>query len=50
MTKNAIPVGISFPKELLERIDEMRGDVARSRFILRMIEKYYSDMEAKKKK
>lgn len=39
--KQYIPVGISFPKGILERIDKERGDVSRSRFILRILEKQY---------
>lgn len=34
--KNA---GISFPVELLERIDKERGDVPRSKYVIRILEK-----------
>ena len=34
--KNSI--GISLPENVIEKIDTQRGDVARSRFILRLIE------------
>lgn len=34
-----IPFGISLPKKLLDSIDQERGDVSRSRFILRLLEK-----------
>ena len=34
-----ISVGISFPKNVLTRIDSKRGDVPRSRYLLRVIEK-----------
>lgn len=30
--------GISLPIELVEQIDRLRGDVTRSRFIMRLIE------------
>ena len=32
--------GVSFPEETLECIDVQRGDVSRSRYLLRIIEKY----------
>ena len=31
-------VGMSFPTDLLERIDQERHDISRSRFILRLLE------------
>jgi hypothetical protein len=34
--------GLSIPTELLYKIDTERGDVSRSRFLLRLIEKAYS--------
>jgi metal-responsive CopG/Arc/MetJ family transcriptional regulator len=33
-----ISVGISFPKIVLTKIDSKRGDVSRSRYLLRVIE------------
>jgi metal-responsive CopG/Arc/MetJ family transcriptional regulator len=33
-----IGIGISLPKQILSRIDTKRGDVARSRYLLRVIE------------
>jgi len=36
-------VSVSIPRELILEIDRKRGDVSRSRFFLRMIEKSYSD-------
>jgi hypothetical protein len=33
-----ISVGISFPKNILAKIDSERGDVSRSRYLLRAIE------------
>ena len=40
ITKN---VSVSVPRNLILEIDRKRGDVSRSRFFLRMIEKSYSD-------
>jgi hypothetical protein len=31
--------GLSLPSELKNKIDEMRGDIPRSRFVLRLIER-----------
>ena len=31
--------GISFPNEILQQIDAKRGDVSRSRYMLRLLEK-----------
>jgi metal-responsive CopG/Arc/MetJ family transcriptional regulator len=36
-------VSLTFPKEMLAKIDESRGDVSRSRYVLRIIEKFYKD-------
>lgn len=41
----SIPFGLSLPGYLLKLIDIERGDVTRSRFILRMLEKNISDSE-----
>jgi hypothetical protein len=38
----AIAVGISLPQNILGQIDEDRGDVSRSRFLLRIIERVYN--------
>ena len=38
MQENYIPIGISLPKKILTMIDTKRGDVARSRYVLRLIE------------
>ncbi|CAN5147328.1 hypothetical protein BH18THE2_BH18THE2_35790 [soil metagenome] len=34
-----IPVGISFPKDIVSKIDNERGDIPRSRYLLRIVEK-----------
>lgn len=41
----SIPFGLSLPRYLLKLIDIERGDVTRSRFILRMLEKNISDCD-----
>jgi metal-responsive CopG/Arc/MetJ family transcriptional regulator len=35
----SVVLGVSFPKELIEKVDEVRNDVSRSRFIQRCLEK-----------
>lgn len=37
-----IAVGISLPREIVDKIDLERGDVPRSRFVLRILERTYS--------
>lgn len=36
-------VGVSFPFDMLEKIDKARGDVGRSRFIMRIVEAYFQE-------
>jgi hypothetical protein len=36
-------VGISLPVSLLKRIDNERGDIPRSRFLLRILQKSHND-------
>ena len=38
-SRNNYPVSVSLPKVMLDKIDAVRGDVTRSRFILRLIER-----------
>lgn len=47
-----IKLGITLPKSLVQQIDRLRGDIPRSRYILRAIENYVSDIDrhAKEKK
>ena len=33
-------IGITLPKSIIQKIDQKRGDIARSRYIRRAIEKY----------
>jgi len=42
-------MGISLPEEIWRKIDRLRGDVPRSVFIRRLIEKYLSQEEARHK-
>ncbi|HZI70256.1 MAG TPA: hypothetical protein VFD60_03745 [Nitrososphaeraceae archaeon] len=35
-------IGISLPKEFMQKIDVERGDVPRSRYVLRILEKQYT--------
>jgi metal-responsive CopG/Arc/MetJ family transcriptional regulator len=37
----SIAVGISLPTKIVEKIDAERGDVSRSRYVLKMIKKFY---------
>lgn len=40
-----IPVGVSFPASLLEKIDTFRGDVPRSTYIRKLIEANLPDKQ-----
>lgn len=44
MRKNA-SAGISLPFEIMQKIDFDRGDVSRSKYLLRIIQKNYGDNE-----
>jgi hypothetical protein len=39
MTENVRLIAITLPKEMIARIERERGDVSRSRYIMRLIEK-----------
>jgi hypothetical protein len=41
--------GISFPKKVLTKIDSERGDIPRSRYLLRVLEKQSEEKEEWKK-
>jgi metal-responsive CopG/Arc/MetJ family transcriptional regulator len=41
--QKSIAVGVSLTKEILAKIDTERGDISRSRYILRIIEKNVSN-------
>ena len=38
---NNVAVGISLPTKLMEKIDTDRGDIPRSRYVLRILEMHY---------
>jgi metal-responsive CopG/Arc/MetJ family transcriptional regulator len=42
VTDNTIKLGITLPKSTIQKIDQRRGDIPRSRYIRRAIEKYLS--------
>jgi hypothetical protein len=42
-------VGISLPKEIISQIDSERGDISRSRYMLRLLEKQNKCDECVKK-
>jgi hypothetical protein len=37
-----IPIGLSLPKEIISKIDTERGDISRSKYLLRILEGFYS--------
>jgi len=41
--QKTIGVGVSMPRNIVSKIDAERGDVSRSRFLLRLLEKVYSN-------
>jgi hypothetical protein len=43
-----ISVGISFPIETLKKIDEERGDVPRSKYLLKIIERLSLENDEKR--
>jgi hypothetical protein len=45
--QKSIATGLSIPRPLKERIDKDRGDIPRSRFILRILEKIYGNEQEK---
>ena len=51
---NTVKLGITLPKSIIKKIDQRRGDIARSRFIRRAIEMYLAisnkDMQTTAKK
>ena len=38
--KEHVGVGVSFPKNIIKKIDSTRGDVSRSRYLLRILEEH----------
>ena len=45
-TRNYVDAGVSFPIDLLRRVDIARGDIPRSRFIVRILEKALKKKES----
>lgn len=45
--QNCVSAGLSLPKKLMQKIDVERGDISRSRFLLRLIEKVYAGKKDK---
>jgi hypothetical protein len=43
--KRYIPTGLSLPVEVAQRIERDRGEISRSRYLLRIIEKFESKKE-----
>jgi metal-responsive CopG/Arc/MetJ family transcriptional regulator len=41
-------IGITLPKSILQKIDQKRGDIARSRYIRRAVEKYLGSKDIDK--
>jgi hypothetical protein len=40
-----IPTGLSLPVEIAQRIEKERGEISRSRYVLRIIQKFYDESE-----
>lgn len=47
--QSSIGIGISLPKDLMQKIDIDRGDIPRSRYVLRMLEKQYEFRQIREK-
>jgi hypothetical protein len=41
--RECVSAGFSIPREILLKIDRLRGDVSRSKFLLRLVEKALED-------
>jgi metal-responsive CopG/Arc/MetJ family transcriptional regulator len=40
ITDNTVKLGITLPKSIIQKIDQRRGDIPRSRYIRRAVERY----------
>ena len=40
-----VKLGITLPKSMIQKIDQKRGDIPRSRYIRRAVEKYLSSKD-----
>jgi hypothetical protein len=45
---NTVKLGITLPRSILQKIDQKRGDIPRSRYIRRAVEKYLSSKDIDK--
>ena len=45
VTDNTVKLGITLPKSIIQKIDQKRGDIARSRYIRRAIERYLGSIK-----
>jgi len=43
-----VKLGITLPKSMIQKIDQKRGDIPRSRYIRRAIERYLSSKDIDK--
>ena len=41
--QNTVGVGVSMPKNIVSKIDAERGDISRSRYLLKLLEKVYAN-------
>ena len=48
--QTSIAVGISLPKKIVTKIDRDRGDIPRSRYVLRILEEMHHDIWTKRRK
>ena len=49
MERRCTSTGLSLPIDMMDRIDEERGDIPRSRFLLRLLEKIYPELQVENK-
>jgi metal-responsive CopG/Arc/MetJ family transcriptional regulator len=47
VTDNTVKLGITLPRSILQKIGQKRGDIPRSRYIRRAIEKYLGNNSSK---
>jgi metal-responsive CopG/Arc/MetJ family transcriptional regulator len=40
VNNNTVKLGITLPKSMIQKIDQRRGDIPRSRYIRRAVERY----------
>lgn len=42
--QSSIAVGLSLPRDIITKIDRERGDISRSRYLLRIVQRVYESM------